>query len=75
MDRAILDAKLLDAERHVADSEQFIAHLRQTITDDEQRGENTATTKRTLANFETAQEMHLASRARIIEQIRSISEG
>ncbi len=69
MNRAMLEQLLAQAEEHIALGQHHIARQRELVAKLERAGSETTDARRLLANFETAQEMHLAHRDRVLNAL------
>jgi hypothetical protein len=71
MDRALLIQNLAEAERHVAEGERHLAEQEARIIALEHRGHDTEEAVTILETLKQSQVLHLASRDRILKQLKA----
>jgi hypothetical protein len=70
MDRSLIEEHLAQANRHVAEGEGHVTKQRELVAQMERDGHDTTEALKLLGHFEELQELHIADRNRIEEELR-----
>jgi hypothetical protein len=70
MDRDMLERHLAQAQAHIETGYKNIARQRQVIAHMEREGQDTASARDTLTQFEESQALHIADRERILRELQ-----
>jgi hypothetical protein len=70
MDREMVERHLAQAEAHMETGYKNIARQREVIAHLEREGQDTASARDTLTQFEELQALHIADRERILRELQ-----
>ena len=70
MDREMVERHLAQAEAHIETGYKNIARQREVIAHMEREGQDTASARHTLTQFEELQALHIADRERILRELQ-----
>ena len=71
MNRATIERRLREVEQHIARGADRIARQHDIIAELERDGHNSTKAKELLVIFEESQQLHTATRERILEELQS----